>query len=387
MREGDLDAQLSHIDKDKLIEMLTEFGDLTTTKGTPDPKFPDRRKSCKAFNLPPENVENVIAYCGTDRAGYVKWPAVKQGVLKPHVALEDILMSELWDIELFRDMRVSQQTSLMQPVGGMDMFWKAALTQPAGSGNPGKTSLDELIKINSPISKVMINGDKVTVTYRDNASNNNNANNNSGQRSETFDFCISTMAPSLLNSRVVNNFTPAFKEALTQSHRADAASCKVGWQSKYRFWETNDDIYGGISWTKHIISQIWYPSNGYQANIGVLTGLYNRNEEAEEIGDMSHQERLKCAAEGGEKLHPGFKNMVDYDKGISIAWHKMAYFAGGWQSNTKAEFIDIIYHPLHVPQGHFYMAGCGMSYNDGWMEGAIQSSHTVLAKIAGQVAK
>ena len=192
------------------------------------------------------------------------------------------------------------------------------------------------------------------------------------------------MAPSLLNKHVKNNFSADFKKALGESHKADAPSCKVGWQSKYRFWEENDDIYGGISWTKHIINQVWYPSNGYQSNIGVLTGLYNRGDQATEIGNMPHQERLRVAAEGGEKLHPGFKSMVDYDKGISIAWHKMKYFAGGWQSNTKAEFVDIIYQPLHVPQGHFYMSGDGMSYNDGWMEGAIQSSHDVLAKIVNR---
>ena len=374
VREGDLDKELNHIDKKKLVEMLTEFGDLTSTDGEPDPKFPDRKISCKYFNPPPSNVQNVIAYCGTDRAGYTKWPSIKQGVLKPIVSLEDILMSKLWDIELFRDLRVSQQTSLMQPVGGMDMFWKGALKQPARKCILRKKTLNNLIKLNSPVSKIMVNGDKVAVTYRNKVKN--------SEITKVFDFCISTMAPSLLNTYVENNFSEDFKKALSESHRADAPSCKVGWQSKYRFWEVNDDIYGGISWTKDIISQIWYPSNSYQSNIGVLTGLYNRGSEAEVIGNMSHQQRLSVAAAGGEKLHPGFKDMVDYDKGISIAWQNMKYFAGGWQSNTKAEFIDIIYWPLHVPQGHFYMAGCGMSFNDGWMEGAIQSSHAVLAKIA-----
>ncbi|NQZ06757.1 MAG: FAD-dependent oxidoreductase [Algicola sp.] len=379
IQKKELDDRLTETEKKQLLDLLIEFGDLATADATPDPKYPDRTLTCKAFtDSPPDNVKNVIAYCGTDRAGYAKWPAIEQGVLKPHVSLEDIWMSQLWDIELFRDMRVSQQASLMQPIGGMDMFWKGALKQPAGVGNPGKETVNDLIKTNAPISKIITNGDKVTVTHHDSAT--------SQLQSEVFDFCISTMAPSLLHNAVENNFNDAFKTALAISHEADAPSCKVGWQSKTRFWEEEDDIYGGISWTKHTISQIWYPSNSYQANIGVLTGLYNRNEEAEKFGKLSHQQRLVVAAQGGEKLHKGFKNKVDYDKGLSIAWHKMPYFAGGWQSNTKAQFIDTIYHPLHVPQGHFYMAGCGMSFNDGWMEGAIQSAHAVLAKIAHQVA-
>ena len=51
------------------------------------------------------------------------------------------------------------------------------------------------------------------------------------------------------------------------------AAGKVGWQAD-RFWETKDQIYGGISWTTDDITQIWYPSSGFLGRKGVLTGAY-----------------------------------------------------------------------------------------------------------------
>ena len=62
---------------------------------------------------------------------------------------------------------------------------------------------------------------------------------------------------------------------------------KFGWQSRSRFWEEEDEIYGGISWTRHIITQIWYPSYGFQAVKGVLTGAYTYGKAAGIFGAMS----------------------------------------------------------------------------------------------------
>src|SRR5271165_2780554 len=47
---------------------------------------------------------------------------------------------------------------------------------------------------------------------------------------------------------------------------------KVGWQTVSRFWEEENNIYGGISWTTDIIGQIWYPSEDFNARTAVITG-------------------------------------------------------------------------------------------------------------------
>ena len=59
-------------------------------------------------------------------------------------------------------------------------------------------------------------------------------------------------------------------------------ACKVGWQANRRFWEEDQRdeqgniiygrrIYGGISYTEHPITQMWYPSEGYFSKKGTLT--------------------------------------------------------------------------------------------------------------------
>ena len=54
-----------------------------------------------------------------------------------------------------------------------------------------------------------------------------------------------------------------------------AAAVKVGLQFKRRFWEEDDHIYGGISYTDLPISNIGYPNTGYHGSgKGVLLGAY-----------------------------------------------------------------------------------------------------------------
>ena len=55
-----------------------------------------------------------------------------------------------------------------------------------------------------------------------------------------------------------------------------ASSVKVGLQFKRRFWEEDEAIYGGISYTDLPIRQISYPSTGYNlGGKGVLLGAYS----------------------------------------------------------------------------------------------------------------
>ena len=54
-------------------------------------------------------------------------------------------------------------------------------------------------------------------------------------------------------------------------------------------------IFGGISWTSHQIKQIWYPSNDYHDQKGVLTGAYNFAKTAYNWGKISQKAAEKGA--------------------------------------------------------------------------------------------
>jgi monoamine oxidase len=191
------------------------------------------------------------------------------------------------------------------------------------------------------------------------------------------DFCVSTIAPPLLSNILDDSFAPGFKAALAGIYMVPA--CKVGWQTKNRFWEEEADIYGGISWTNHVIRQIWYPSHGYHSQKGILTGAYIFGNGARTFGRLSIAERMTTAMEGGEKLHPGsFRPNIQ--NGVSIAWQNMPGQAGGW-AYYRNQAGNAEYRKINEPQGRFLLAGDYFSYLSGWMEGAVLSAEHAIKQL------
>ena len=343
VREGAFDGHLSAEAVGRLEGLLTEFGDLKTQGAA-------------------------LVYEGSERAGWSVLPGAwrQPGRLNPVIGLEDVLASELWDDVLFNDMRIYWQTSLMQPRGGMDMIWQHLLRQPAGAGR----TVRDLVRLGAPVTGITHDGEeRVAVTWEGG--------------SGTFDYCISTMAPDLL-APVLEGFPAGFVNALGAVNQT--AACKVGWQGRSRFWEEEDQIFGGISWTKHEISQVWYPADGYLGRTGVLTGAYNRGEAAEAFGRLSHAERLESALAGGERLHPGYRDKVHVDRGVSIAWALMPHQTGGWADHPADTQPDVYHAITEMPQGRLYLAGDFISYMPGWMEGSVRSAQLAVDAIAERVA-
>lgn len=337
-------------------KFLVNFGDLTAEAGQP-------------------------GYRATARAGYEVQPGAWQnpGKLNPVFELEDMLASELWieDPETgalsyfhYNDMREYWQASLMQPRGGMDMIWQHLLRQPLPAGG----TVMDLVTLNAPVSRIAeTEGAGIEVSWTEDGV----------ARTGSFDYCVSTMAPNLL-AAVLHGYDTGLTNALAAV--AQTPACKVGWQGKSRFWEEENQIYGGISWTHDIISQIWYPADGYLGRTGVLTGAYNRGAPAKAFGYLSHEERLEAAIAGGEKLHPGFADKVHTDRGVSIAWEHMPHQVAGWADETFETQPDIYAVITDLPKGRLYLAGDFASYTPGWMEGAVRSAHLSAKHIAERVA-
>jgi len=145
------------------------------------------------------------------------------------------------------------------------------------------------------------------------------------------DYCVSSIPLPVLQGITLSNFSQDFRDAIEAV--GFAPTCKVGWQANKRFWEDDrNEIYGGISWTDHNITQMWYPSNDYFTSRGTLTGAYNFGKNAEDLGELKPEKRLEEAREDAIKLHPEFEDedIVPLSQGISIAWHKVPHQLGGW---------------------------------------------------------
>jgi monoamine oxidase len=189
---------------------------------------------------------------------------------------------------------------------------------------------------------------------------------------------ISTIQPGLLKD-LDHDFTPRVHKALSAPESTPLA--KVAFQAKRRFWELDDQIYGGISWTDHPITQIWYPTQGIHKPRGILVGAYVFFQ-GEEFAQLGLNERLELALAGGELLHP--QNYRQHlAQGVSVSWRKVKYSSGAtthWSDEARKSDYPV----LLEPDGPYYFAGEYLSYINGWQEGAVRSAHHTITKLSEQ---
>lgn len=328
----ELAGPLAGVDRTALLSLLQVFGDLAPSG----------------------------AYTGSTRSGYLTPPGVVDpGVKEPPLPLAELVQSDFWDHKFYQSEEWDWQPTLFQPRGGMDRIERAMAMR-----------LGSRVRLNREVVRVetVDDGRRVRVVHRNTAGG--------GQQELTADLCISTIPLPIL-ARTPNNFSEDFRRAIA-AVRFDP-TCKVGWQANSRFWEENDQIYGGISYIDHPITQMWYPSSGFFGRKGVLTGTYNYGGDALAFGDMTPAERLEKAAEGALRLHPEFEQHVPRDKGISIAWQKVPFQEGGW-ADWKEDMTESYERLLH-PEGNFWVAGDQVSYLPGWQEGAVLSARYVVQNL------
>jgi monoamine oxidase len=198
------------------------------------------------------------------------------------------------------------------------------------------------------------------------------------QAQASADYCVCTVPPGVL-SRIPADFDAACQAAL----RAPTAMPvgKIGLQMNRRFWEEDDDIFGGASQTDiagH--TQIAYPSYGWLGQRGVVQGYYNFMSDAIRISGMDHAARSEFALAQGEKVHPGqFRRHFD-GQAISIAWHLVQYSFGGWEQWSEAARREH-YGKLLEPQGRVVFAGTHLSHLAGWQAGAVESAWQQIGKL------
>jgi monoamine oxidase len=252
----------------------------------------------------------------------------------------------------------------MEPVGGMDNFFKSFLRQKARRGG----TIGGLVRLGAKVTEIEIAPDRVTIVTGERGR----------RRAISADFCVCTI-PAPVFHTLKTNLPPAFMDAARKLPLHAAG--KVGWQAE-RFWESKDQIYGGISWTTDHITQIWYPSHGYLSRKGVLTGAYMSGPAAEQFNAHPIAERLRLAKEQGDKLHDGFSKYVEH--GVAIGWNNMEFARLGWADEGDPAFATHA-RVLSQPQGRFHMAGDQLTYWSGWQEGALISALAAVQRIDREV--
>ena len=196
------------------------------------------------------------------------------------------------------------------------------------------------------------------------------------------DWCICTIPLSVLSQIEMNVGAPM---AAAISAVPYAAAVKIGLQFRRRFWESDESIYGGISYTDLPISTIGYPATGYfSSGKGVLLGAYAFGPYAYEFTSMSPKDRVRKAVEFGAQIHPQYT--TEFESGVAVAWHRVPSNLGCYGQWTEAARAEH-YKNLCAIDGRIVLAGEHASYIPAWQEGAVLSSLDAIARLHERVMK
>ena len=409
------------IPQDLIAERAAQLRDLMITFGELIPDGPNQGKYAPTAGQ--DGLENARS-----RAGFEVLPGVDAGVIAKAISLDKLLASEFWSkTRFYQPVDFLWQPTLFQPVGGMDQVQHSFAQQVAALGgtvhlNSPVASIDWDAEGREFVVQVSQIGTEETVEYR-------------------ADYCFSNIAMPFLRDIVSEGlqglaspggFSPEFKKGLQAVYQSQFApdqapddsgyvarflanTTKVGWQANRKLWQGSPmvhhhdatcdatlrgvpdseegvvPIFGGISWTQHEIVQIWYPSDAYHDEKGVLTGAYNFSQTAYKWGKMSVRERLVSARQGAALFDEAFA--AGLRDGVAIAWQNMPHIKGGWAQWHVVE--DAVTHFNALDQGTgvadadgelsdpvFFVIGDQLSSLPGWQEGAIASALNALSRMA-----
>ena len=330
--DKDLLTQLvSAEDKDRLCALLRSFGALDAD----------------------------LVYRGSARAGWAEPPnATEPGTPHQPLDIRQILASDFWQGPMQFGEASTQAATMMQPVGGMGRIGQAFGRALAG-----------VITYNAVVTRLVRTEAGARVTWK-------HAGTGAEHRIDAS--CVVVTIPFPALAGVEADFAPATSAAMAAVAYVPAG--KVAFQASRRFWELDQQIYGGISWTSRDATQVWYPTAGLQRAKGILVGAYIWSEDlGNAFAAKPPAQRLSDTLNDVAHLHPQAARYLG--QGVSVAWKNVPYTRGAWaewSSTARATQFPV----LLKGDGPFLFAGEHMSFITGWQEGAVRSAHKVLGDIA-----
>jgi monoamine oxidase len=335
-----LDDAVTREDKERLLEALRLWGALD------------------------ENYAYVKGEYSSEQRGYDKDPGgglSGEPIYSQPIGLSDVLSAGLWQDFGSRN-EYNYQMTMFQPVGGMDMIAQALARE-----------LNGVIRFGAKVTAVQQDARGVTVAFED-------ARDAGRTATARADWCVCTLPLPVLSKIALNVGRPM--QAAVAAVRY-TASVKIGLQFKRRFWEEDEAIYGGITFTDLPIAQLSYPSSGlHSAGKGVLLGGYAYGAHAAEFIPLTPAERVARAVRYGEMIHPQYRR--EFETGVSVAWSRIPWAQGCfaiWPETARAEH----YANLCAIDGRVLLAGEFASYMPSWQEGAILSALDAIARLHRRV--
>ena len=337
MRQGALDAQFDKDDRERMVEFLRSYGDLK----------PD------------------LSYKGSERSGLRKYPGAGDDAaeLRDALPMRALLDAQFWRRTQFEE-TLDMQATMVQPVGGMDRIPYAFAKK-----------LGPVVHYNAPVQEIRRSDAGARIVY--------------GAPGHTrvleADYCICALPLTMLRN-IPNDFSPQMQRAIADT--VYASFYKIAWESP-RFWETEANIYGGLSFlVGGPVGVVWYPSADLFSARGVVVSGYGAEADPEFAALPDLAAKLEASRAAIRRLHPGQEGKLE--KPIYVSWGRIPHNEGSWVAGNptvgnpgnREHYYSTEYRELIKPDWPFILAGDHTSHIIAWQEGAVLSAHRAARLIA-----
>ena len=157
------------------------------------------------------------------------------------------------------------------------------------------------------------------------------------------------------------------------------SSTKVLAIARRRFWESDDGIFGGGTFTDLPIATAYYPSDNalaknprVSAGPGVLLASYSWGQAARRLASLAHPERAAAVLQQLARVHPQLKDPTLVRQTASWSWDNHPLSGGAFAWFMPGQHSALHRH-IVAPEGRIYFAGEHASLTHTWMQGALES--------------
>lgn len=326
--------------------------------------------------------------------------------------LESLTLGEF----LRREWDTEDAVTLAGTITGLEVWWDKALTMFIRDGISEHGAIleeivggtDELprtllglieqrveVVFDAPVTSILARRDGVQVVYE-----------KSGDwvRSDE-DYVLCTIPFPVLRRIELSGISEGKRSAIR--NLSYASSTKVLLSCAERFWEA-DGVIGGGSQLDLVNRQIYYPSDGHpdeegegseiesvfaQTDVlrelnqpdsdlrpGVLVGSYCWGADARRLGTVARSKRAAVVTGCVGEIHPEILEPGAVTDNASMFWDEFDW-AGGAFCFMKPGDLELHYENARKQEGRLFFAGEHCSLDQGWLQGAIQSSLESVAAI------
>lgn len=320
-------------------EAIREFGEMVSARGD------------EAWQ---EIVANYDDYSTREFLEFKKW---SEGAMELFGLMENQEAEMNFSfVELLREELGEYYTNLLQIEGGTDRLPYAFYS-----------ALAPHIRLGAAVEALNQDDTSVMAHYRTLA----------GRFSATADYMICTIPFSVMRHiEIMKPFSHGKRKAIRELHYD--ASTKIFIQCRRRFWEEDENIFGGGTVTDLAIRNLYYPEHGRETGRGVLLASYTWADDAERWASLPPRDRQEQAIENIAQIHPQI--VQEYEGGASWSWHDDP-FAGGAFALFEPGQQSLLYKDIIAPEGRIHFAGEHASLAHAWIQGSIESGLRAASEI------